>query len=176
MRVGTHELHPGQVQWPPPERFCQRSQVVTSCIGPCVAWPGWVTSIFWSTRLNTTNATHLMAFCLGNGLPCHLLHQWLCARGVKFTFSPPKIYAIEERLLLQTSTTVTLCNSKRVGHQRFFFDLAKKEYRFLNGSAPPAAYWNHDCRSPQVCMPNFPNFKCKSISKKRVKAMSKIST
>ena len=51
--------------------------VISELIGPCVGWPNWVTKIFWMQKLNTRNGLRLCTFVLGNGMPPHLLFQWL---------------------------------------------------------------------------------------------------
>lgn len=92
-------------------------------IGPCKLWPQPMRKLFWSRGLNHSSSLKLAAFCMGNGLPPHLLPQWLAVRGV--AFHPGDLQRDLKAL------QVAMCTP---GSRKYFYwDLVLGEYCFMNG-------------------------------------------
>ena len=107
---------------------------VTDLIGPCVKWPSWVAKIFWMSKLTNVNAMRLAAFLLCNGLPSHVMHQWLHVRGVKH--NEKKLKSTEKAVLeAMRLSDEDVTRAQQIGRiQYFYFDLVRNEYCFANGS------------------------------------------
>ena len=124
LALGVHErVHESQVLF-----------AISELIGPCVLWPNWIAKIFWAKKLNSVNAMRLTVFLLGNGLPSHVMHQWLRVRGI--THDAKKLQAMEGAVrgaMMRSDDEVARAEQK--GRTQFFyFDLVRKEYCFANGS------------------------------------------
>ena len=107
---------------------------IVDLIGPCVAWPSWVAKIFWMTKLNNVNVMRLTTFLLGNGLPSHVIHQWLHVRGV--THDAKKLKSYEKAVLeAMKLSDEDVARAEEAGITQFFyFDLIRNEYCFANGT------------------------------------------
>jgi hypothetical protein len=108
---------------------------ITELIGPCVRWPNWVVKMFWGAKLNNVNAMRLTTFLTCNGLPSHLMHQWLHVRGVEH--DTKRLKATEKGVLEAMALSdheTSACAIPSLGTQFFYFDLIRGEYCFANGS------------------------------------------
>ena len=106
---------------------------ITELIGQCNRWPSWVAKIFWSQTINNANSIRLLVFLLGNGLPRHLMYQWLHVRGVKFNLRT--LQCTEKAVRKEMEVDTTACTSEAtVQNMKFFyFDMVEGEYCFANG-------------------------------------------
>jgi hypothetical protein len=142
---------------------------ITELIGPCVRWPNWVAKMFWGTKLNHGNAMRLTTFLACNGLPSHLMHQWLHVRGVKH--DTKRLKAIEkdvlEAMVLSNNETLARANPS-LGTHFFYFDLISGEYCFANGTSE-----THDWGSKFADISSTGSFRTtKSIERQMINATS----
>jgi hypothetical protein len=96
---------------------------IEDLIGPCSSWPDRERQIYWMKKLNHRDALRVVTFGLGNGLPPHLIFEWLRVREVKVHWPDfhndmqliQKIMELEEPI------------------DKFYYDLRAKEWCFMNG-------------------------------------------
>ena len=96
---------------------------IEDLIGPCSSWPDRERQIYWMKKLNHRDALRVVTFGLGNGLPPHLIFEWLRVREVKVHWPDfhndmqliQKIMELEEPI------------------DKFYYDLRTKEWCFMNG-------------------------------------------
>ena len=98
---------------------------IEDLIGPCSSWPDQERQFFWMKKLSDVNSLRLTTFCIGNGLPPHLLFQWLRVRGVGFDTN---------KCFNHLKNTRKGMEAMEVGPKSlFFFDLVMGEHCFMNG-------------------------------------------
>ena len=96
---------------------------IEDLIGPCKSWPKWVAKICWMKKLSDVNSLRLITFCIGNGLPPHLLFQWLRVRKVKHNLQ--KFH--------NTMGNVKASMGSEGPTRHFYWNLHMEEYCFMNG-------------------------------------------
>ena len=100
---------------------------ISELIGPPSSWPSWTRTAFFSKHLNNVNGMRIITFGLGNGLPPHLLHQWMHVRGVKVD----KVkFSIDITRVLKG---MTLDLTDKGALKYFYWDLTMQEYCWMNG-------------------------------------------
>ena len=95
---------------------------IEDLIGPCSSWPDRERQIYWMKKMNHRDALRVVTFGLGNGLPPHLIFEWLRVREVKVHWPDfhndmqliQKIMELEEPI------------------DKFYYDLRAKEWCFMN--------------------------------------------
>jgi hypothetical protein len=96
---------------------------IEDLIGPCSSWPEWIRKIYWMKKLDNKNSLRLVTFGLGNGLPPHLICEWLRVRRVAVHW--PKLHnhvrVVKDSMGLDGPTKC------------FYWDLRTQEYCFMNG-------------------------------------------
>ena len=100
---------------------------ISEMIGCPETWPAKIMGIFFLKKLSNANALRVITFTLGNGLPPHVLHQWMGVRQVEF--DKAKFNAD----LVEVSKSMTLNLDSKLATKHFYFDLVLKEYCFMNG-------------------------------------------
>ena len=89
-------------------------------IGKPSTWPPYLTKLWFKTHLDHWDMLKLFNFVLYNGLPLHILYQWLKVRAVQF----------------DGSDAVWVSKSWFKGtyaHSHFTYDLLENRYCHLNG-------------------------------------------
>ena len=97
---------------------------IEDLIGESQSWPGWIRGVFTMNHLNNVNALRLVTFCMGNGLPPHLLFQWLRVRRVKH--NPQKLHEHLKKVRSSMDLEPSECKF-------FYWDLAGQEYCLMTG-------------------------------------------
>jgi hypothetical protein len=96
---------------------------IEDLIGPCRSWPKWIRKIYWTNKLDNRDALRVVTFGLGNGLPPHLICEWLRVRRVAVHW--PKLHnhmrVVKDSMGLDGPTKC------------FYWDLRTQEYCFMNG-------------------------------------------
>ena len=92
---------------------------IEDLIGESQSWPGWIRGIFWMDHLRDVDSLRLVTFCMGNGLPPHLLFQWLRVRRVKH--NPQKLHEHLKKVRSSMDLEPSECKF-------FYWDLAGQEY------------------------------------------------
>ena len=100
---------------------------ISEMMGCPETWPDWIRRIFFLKTISNANALRVITFTLGNGLPPHVLHQWMGVRQVEF--DKAKFNAD----LVEVSKSMTLNLDSKLATKHFYFDLVLKEYCFMNG-------------------------------------------
>ena len=101
---------------------------IEEMIGHPETWPARIKDIFFLKKLNDANALRVITFTLGNGLPPHLLHQWVGVREVGF--DKAKFNADVKKVL---ESMFTLGTGGKSLTKYFYFDLVLKDHCFMNG-------------------------------------------
>ena len=97
---------------------------IEDLIGESQSWPEWIRGIFWMDHLRDVDSLRLVTFCMGNGLPPHLLFQWLRVRGVKH--NPEKLHGHLKAVRASMDLEPSECKF-------FYWDVAGQEYCFMTG-------------------------------------------
>ena len=100
---------------------------ISEMIGCPETWPDWIRRIFFLKTISNANALRVITFTLGNGLPPHILHQWIAVRQVECDKTK---FDVDLDTALQ-SMTLDLDNKLAKGH--FYFGLVGDEWCFMNG-------------------------------------------
>ena len=100
---------------------------IEEMIGHPKTWPAWIKDIFFLRKLNRTNRLNIITFTLGNGLPPHVLHQWIAVRQVECDKAK---FNVDLEAVLQS---MTLDPDNKLAQKYFYFDLVLQEYCFMNG-------------------------------------------
>ena len=100
---------------------------ISEMIGCPETWPAEIMGIFFLKKLSNANALRVITFTLGNGLPPHVLHQWMGVRQVEF--DKAKFNAD----LVEVSKSMTLNLDSKLATTYFYFDLVLQEWCFMNG-------------------------------------------
>jgi hypothetical protein len=100
---------------------------IEEMIGPSKTWPARINDIFFLRKLNRTDRLNIITFTLGNGLPPHVLHQWIAVRQVECDKAK---FNVDLEAVLQ-SMTLNLDN--KPAEKYFYFDLVLQEWCFMNG-------------------------------------------
>ena len=100
---------------------------IEEMIGHPKTWPSWIKDIFFLRKLNRTNRLNIITFTLGNGLPPHVLHQWIAVRQVECDKAK---FNVDLEAVLQS---MTLDPGNKLAQKYFYFDLVLQEYCFMNG-------------------------------------------
>ena len=100
---------------------------IEEMIGPSKTWPARINDIFFLKKLSNANALRVITFTLGNGLPPHVLHQWMGVRQVEF--DKAKFNAD----LVEVSKSMTSNLDSKLATTYFYFDLVLQEWCFMNG-------------------------------------------
>ena len=97
---------------------------IEDLIGESQSWPEWIRGIFWMDHLRDVDSLRLVTFCMGNGLPPHLLFQWLRVRRVKH--NPQKLHEHLKKVRSSMDLEPSECKF-------FYWDLAGQEYCLMTG-------------------------------------------
>ena len=100
---------------------------IEEMIGPSKTWPARINDIFFLRKLNRTDRLNIITFTLGNGLPPHVLHQWIAVGQVECDKAK---FNVDLEAVLQ-SMTLNLDN--KPAEKYFYFDLVLQEWCFMNG-------------------------------------------
>ena len=102
---------------------------IEEMIGPSKTWPARINDIFFLRKLNRTDRLNIITFTLGNGLPPHVLHQWIAVGQVECDKAK---FNVDLEAVLQ-SMTLDLDNMNKLAEKYFYFDLVLQEWCFMNG-------------------------------------------
>ena len=98
---------------------------IEDLIGESQSWPGWIRGIFWMDHLRDVDSLRLVTFCMGNGLPPHLLFQLFRVRDVCYNAEKlnDRIDRVRSSMRLEDGTK----------SDYFYWSLCAQEYCFMNG-------------------------------------------
>jgi len=96
---------------------------IEDLIGPCSSWPDRERQIYWMKKLNHRDALRVVTFGLGNGLPPHLIFEWLRVREVEVHW--PKFH--DDMQFIQKIMELEEPIDK------FYYDLRTNERCLMNG-------------------------------------------
>ena len=100
---------------------------ISEMIGCPETWPAEIMRIFFLKKFSNVNALRVITFTLGNGLPPHVLHQWVGVRQVEFDKAKFNAHLVE------VSKSMTLNLGSKLATKHFYFDLVLQEWCFMNG-------------------------------------------
>ncbi len=93
---------------------------VEEMLGKPSSWPPYLCKLFFQKHLGHYDMLKLFNFLLHNGMPLHIIYQWLKVRAVQF--DGPRAVLVLKSWFKGT-----------YAHSHFTYDLLENRYCYLNG-------------------------------------------